>query len=309
MAEQAFYFYLKKIFPDAISRCKGLLPKRMELDIYIPSQKLAIEYDGSFWHKDTSNRDQEKYAFCQKNKIRLMRIVEKQKTGVGLAADEIFSTPNMENRESLARLIQYVLDQLDPRSNLMTRRNPCQVYSPIRINLKRDQYEIQRALGVKKEDSLGIKFPKLMQEWHPTKNDSLTPFNIKPGSDLNVWWKCQVCHYEWKATVAQRVGGTGYPSCYRKRIKTASPLGRKIYQLGEDYNLIKEWRSISEASRALRINSSNISMCAKGKRPRAVGFVWAYELKAEQLKNSQMLLPSKVRERQCLMKFGILFKI
>ena len=59
-AEQAFYFYIKKLYPDAINRYTEIFDNRMELDIYIPSIRLAIEYDGVFWHKNKS-REKIKY--------------------------------------------------------------------------------------------------------------------------------------------------------------------------------------------------------------------------------------------------------
>ena len=37
---------MKKAFPDAINRYKNILGSRFELDIYIPSLKTEIEYDG-----------------------------------------------------------------------------------------------------------------------------------------------------------------------------------------------------------------------------------------------------------------------
>lgn len=49
--EQAIYYYLKKHFPDAINGDRECLAGK-ELDIYIPSCKFAIEYDGQTWHKD-----------------------------------------------------------------------------------------------------------------------------------------------------------------------------------------------------------------------------------------------------------------
>ena len=45
--EQAFYFYIQKIYSNAISRYRADWLGRMELDIYIPEKKLAIEYDGA----------------------------------------------------------------------------------------------------------------------------------------------------------------------------------------------------------------------------------------------------------------------
>ena len=49
--EQAIYFYVKKIYPDAVNRCKDVLPNGMEIDIFIPSINVGIEYDGSVWHE------------------------------------------------------------------------------------------------------------------------------------------------------------------------------------------------------------------------------------------------------------------
>ena len=54
--EQAVYYYVKQIFPDAINRAKKILTNKMELDIYIPSIKFAIEYDGLFWHRNEKKR-------------------------------------------------------------------------------------------------------------------------------------------------------------------------------------------------------------------------------------------------------------
>ena len=41
----------------------------MELDIYIPSEKTAIEYDGYAWHNNEQSRirDDKKYLICKEN--------------------------------------------------------------------------------------------------------------------------------------------------------------------------------------------------------------------------------------------------
>lgn len=43
--EQAILFYVKKLYPDAISRYKEIFERSMELDIYVPSIRLGIEFD------------------------------------------------------------------------------------------------------------------------------------------------------------------------------------------------------------------------------------------------------------------------
>ena len=64
--EQAVYFYIKKKFPDAINSYKEIFKNGMELDVYIPSLKIGIEYDGIAWHKDNLlAKERKKYKNLQ----------------------------------------------------------------------------------------------------------------------------------------------------------------------------------------------------------------------------------------------------
>lgn len=74
--EQTIFYYCKQVYPEAESRRKDIIG--MELDVYIPSIRTAIEYDGARWHnnEDTQRREQKKDDLCKKNNIRLVRIME-----------------------------------------------------------------------------------------------------------------------------------------------------------------------------------------------------------------------------------------
>jgi len=65
------------------------------------------------------------------------------------------------------------------------------------------------------ENSLGATNPSLAEQWHPTKNGDLTPFDVAPSGSKRVWWKCPRGNdHEWEATVNKRTaGGTGCPIC------------------------------------------------------------------------------------------------
>lgn len=76
------YYYIKKYFPDAMKLSAGDF-LNVEIDIYIPSLKYGIEYDGYEWHKNKKERDEKKGKICKKNDIKLVRIRER-----GLAAIE-----------------------------------------------------------------------------------------------------------------------------------------------------------------------------------------------------------------------------
>ena len=54
--EQCILFYLSKVFPECENRYLLTTDTRkpIEIDIFIPSLNIAIEYDGYFYHKNQS---------------------------------------------------------------------------------------------------------------------------------------------------------------------------------------------------------------------------------------------------------------
>jgi len=65
---------------------------------------------------------------------------------------------------------------------------------------------------VTSKNNLKVNNPKLIQEWHPTKNDR-TPRDVTPWSSYKAWWKCKKCGYEWPARVYER--NLGNKKCSR----------------------------------------------------------------------------------------------
>ena len=268
-AEQAFYFYIKKLYPDAINRYTEIFDNRMELDVFIPSIRLAIEYDGVFWHKN-KNREKIKYQYCKKNNIKLIRIKEASSDCWDIA-DKIYHRDNLDDRKNLQNLINVVLQDIElPRGTFM--------FHYPDVNIERDKNEILNSYHTKQlENSLEKTHPKLVEEWNYSKNDTLLPSMFQAGSDERVWWICPTCGNEWQTSISHRTSGTGCNVCYRKQNRGGlNPTSKEIYQYSIDGDFIKKWDCISSASREMKINSSNISMCAKHTRPNAGGFRWEY---------------------------------
>ena len=71
--EQATYWYFGTMYPDVKNR---IMVEGKELDIYSEEKRVAIEYDGSHWHKNKINDDNEKDRICSDNKIKMIRIRE-----------------------------------------------------------------------------------------------------------------------------------------------------------------------------------------------------------------------------------------
>ena len=76
-----------------------------------------------------------------------------------------------------------------------------------------------------KSNCLQTLYPKISEEWHPTKNGDLTPLEITPGSGKKVWWKCnQGDDHEWEAVISDRSSGNGCPFCSGRQASSLSSL-------------------------------------------------------------------------------------
>ena len=59
----------------------------------------------------------------------------------------------------------------------------------------------------------------LLQQWHPVRNEILTPQGVAAYSQKKVWWKCEKGH-EWSARVSSRTSaGAGCPVCACRRVQ------------------------------------------------------------------------------------------
>ncbi len=76
--EQAIYYYIKRLYPDAINRTQFITKfgEVLEIDIYIPTLTIAIEYDGYFWHKNKLAADNYKCHELNENGLKVIRIRE-----------------------------------------------------------------------------------------------------------------------------------------------------------------------------------------------------------------------------------------
>ncbi len=73
--EKVLLYYLKQICKDA-GKVSQWQPLGFELDIFLPSLKVAVEYDGLVWHADKVEKDEAKGRICREQGIRLVRIRE-----------------------------------------------------------------------------------------------------------------------------------------------------------------------------------------------------------------------------------------
>ena len=71
---------------------------------------------------------------------------------------------------------------------------------------------------VKGINDFATEHPNLAAEWSQMNSKSASEMWSK--SRENVWWKCSLCGYEWRAVIDSRVKGLNCPACENRRVHT-----------------------------------------------------------------------------------------
>lgn len=93
--------------------------------------------------------------------------------------------------------------------------------------------------------------PELASEWHSSKNNKLTPYDVLPKSNKKVWWVCGICGCEWKASIDHRSNGTGCINCFKKIIsiklkKSHDEYLNELHQLNISIKPIEKYKGANE---------------------------------------------------------------
>ncbi|MBR5768281.1 MAG: zinc-ribbon domain-containing protein, partial [Clostridia bacterium] len=229
--EQAVFFYLKSIFPDAVNSYKDIFSSQMELDIFLPSINVGIEYDGIAWHGENAvEKEQRKHEICKQNNIHLVRLIENKKhvsSELLIADSTVFvSTPFSGNNASYRALddaITKLLQELSSKhpfngNGEKSKGAITTTYSNLTVNTFKDRILIlQNYLAIKEDNSFGKAYPEIAQLWHPTKNGFLTPYMFPPHTNTIVWWHGK-CGHEWENPITVMSRGYGCPYCHGLRV-------------------------------------------------------------------------------------------
>ena len=193
--EQAIYFYVKKAFPDAQSR---YMDYGFEIDIYIPSLKCAIEYDGCAWHNHANcvQKDNKKNDKCSDLGIKMIRFRED-----GLPQlNENCMTIGVKSNDD-----ESLISAINQLAKLLNCRFECDIERDFSVIMRSYKKQIR-------DNSLGVLRPDLANEFDTDKN-GITPFDISLNTDRSFWWKCPLGHESYKATPNNRNRGSGCPVC------------------------------------------------------------------------------------------------
>ena len=89
----------------------------------------------------------------------------------------------------------------------------------------------------KSKKSLAETHPELAKEWHPTKNESMTPDDVTPGSTKQAWWKCDKGDdHEWASNVKDRARGRNCPICSGRKVVESNCLYTVSPEIAKDWH-------------------------------------------------------------------------
>jgi len=84
-------------------------------------------------------------------------------------------------------------------------------------------------------------YPKLVSEFHPTKNGDASPKDFTRGSSKRVWWICSKGH-EWEAIIANRThinNPTNCPYCAGQKVSNENSLQFNFPELAKEWHPTK----------------------------------------------------------------------
>lgn len=210
--EQAVYYYLNRALPVLVENRVSVFG--VEVDVYIPSWSIGIEYDGMYFHNSAKSEalENKKNKILSTNGIQLIRIKESLDVSTK-DKSIIYCVP--DNQYNYLKLTLNVLAE-----RLSEMRN---IPILLDVDINRDNIDIAaQYIESEKRNSMAVRNPTVAAEWHPIKNGRLKPEQISFGSQQKVWWQCSKHkEHQWKASpLARNNGGTGCPYCSNNRVLT-----------------------------------------------------------------------------------------
>lgn len=221
--EQMIFYYMSRYFKEVENRKKI---NNFEFDIYIGELNTAIEYDGSYYHKDIKiEKDNKKNLFAKENNVKLIRITENKNEWNSIKFIDKNNIFCLEPDKKYLKLVKRIENFISTYKN-----------QDIVLNFSNDYEKIlNNTIMIDKNKSLSALYPDIAREWDYEKNKNLKPDMFMPSSNFKVWWICPKGH-EYEAIINNRTNGNSCPYCCGKRVL------KGFNSLGDIYPLsLKEW--------------------------------------------------------------------
>ena len=185
-AEIRLFSELIRIFPNIIRKDRTY---KIEKDLFLPSLKIAIEFDGSYWHSKKLDLDKKKFNKLKRKGIFLIRVREKplKKTG----KNDIVVNSHQLIKSDINLLLKKLIKFTNPNTKKIVYE-----YLKSKSFLNNNFYNklISNFPGPIYQDSFEYRYPNLVKLWDKKKNKNLSPKLFSYASNVKVWWRCKNNH-------------------------------------------------------------------------------------------------------------------
>ena len=185
MPEQYIGFYLERAFPNKIEYQKRFdWLGNYSLDIYIPSIKLAIEYDGVYYHSKKKADDAHKTALCKAYGIFVVHIIEQKVVQAKSRKRNEISYYFQKDYKNIDIPISDLFQLINKKYNMCLSVN---------VDLIRDKDEIISYVQRKfHQRSMAYVWPESIEYWLEEEN-GISPFDILSMDTRWLSFKCPHC--------------------------------------------------------------------------------------------------------------------
>ena len=200
--EQLIYYFVKLFFPDAQNRFLYKDEKSgftAEADIFIPGEKVVIEYDGEYWHRNKTEQDIRKNLIFNNGGYYVIRVREEGLPelppyyGTSIIRKMKISVDSTYRLRYLLKYVAFLNPTLDAlkeyiKDPIVKNRLESFVLTPeIMTDYLPDMASTVFTMPVINN----VASSSLMQYWDSNRNGRLNPMNVPMDIEsFMVWWKC-----------------------------------------------------------------------------------------------------------------------
>lgn len=195
-AEQLVFYYIKKYFPDAVNRYDF---DGVQLDVFVPSKAVGVEYDGAIWHVGDNDR---KFWHCNDRGVALYVVSGNEaRAGSNVYSYDEARKSALSYPSGLSVSIGKLLMEVFGVSEQFEDWG------------KAVEFALSRYGNI---NSNNLSLPEMAIQWSDRLNGYSFQYVSSDGVDK--WWRCEKHGHAFKRRLdVIRGGKTGCPYCARKR--------------------------------------------------------------------------------------------
>ena len=207
----------------------------MELDIYLPRHRFAIEYGAWFWHKERVVSDLLKIEKCKESGIDLLTIYDQfDESETCENSDAIvypFDLWSEQGQPALKRLVSQILLQLGQKQAMSDN------------DWRRIKQQVAKRTVLRSTDDFKRELEESNEKYASGQFELVGNYI---GIHNRIRCKCNICNHEWSPDAASLLNGTGCPSCAGILKKSQNDVIEEIASYNADIEVIGEYKGASQ---------------------------------------------------------------